>query len=68
MRVKNRACELNATFSGITNPVERNKEGKTDTVLNEPFWRNVICSQLFILRALQTNPLLTSILGWRWNL
>lgn len=36
MKVKNRACELNVTFSGITNPVERNQEGKIDTVLNEP--------------------------------
>lgn len=37
MKVKNRACEFNATFSGIISLVKGSEEGrkKIDTVLNE---------------------------------
>lgn len=65
MKVKNRACEFNATFSGIISLVKGNKEGRKNRhYIKWASWKNVICSQIFIQRSPQTNSSLTKV---SWN-
>lgn len=56
MKVKNRACEFSATFSGIRSPVTRTKGEKIDPVLNEPSGRMLFAHKCLSRELLRLIP------------